>query len=319
MKVAHISDLHLTTFFKNSSLRQIKFLLRYILSQNPDHIVITGDLTDNADENDFLILRNLFKNYGILHTDRLSLVIGNHDIFGGVQTAEDIFTFPENCANVDYRKRVKSFYEYYIEAFDKCLYLSKENIFPFVKILDNVLITGVNSIAGYSKIKNPFASNGEISAEQFSELADILEQFGSYSKTKIILIHHHFNKQKINKEKSQLNIWQSIEKQTMKLRKKKRLINFFKMNNIDLILHGHLHESKEYYRKGVRFLNAGATIKANKEDELSVNFINIKPDEITTEIHKIKSSSQRIVNKNYIVLGKKEKDNNIVPEFEEIQ
>jgi len=53
MKIAHISDLHLNMFYKDSNLQKIKYLLKYAIAQKPDHIVITGDLTDNAGEKDF--------------------------------------------------------------------------------------------------------------------------------------------------------------------------------------------------------------------------------------------------------------------------
>ena len=94
MKIAHISDLHFSTFFKDSNLKSIKYLIKYILQTKADHIVITGDLTDNACSKDFEILRSLFRSYDILRGDRLSVVIGNHDIFGGLQTPEDILSFP---------------------------------------------------------------------------------------------------------------------------------------------------------------------------------------------------------------------------------
>ena len=66
-----------------------------------DHLVITGDLTHNADYEDLEILRNLFQEYGLLNSERLSLVIGNHDIFGGPQAAEEVFQFPEKCKQID--------------------------------------------------------------------------------------------------------------------------------------------------------------------------------------------------------------------------
>jgi len=48
MKIAHISDLHFSIFLKDSNLKNIKYLIKYILQTKADHIVITGDLTDNA-------------------------------------------------------------------------------------------------------------------------------------------------------------------------------------------------------------------------------------------------------------------------------
>ena len=87
--------------------------------------------------------------YGFINGDRLSIILGNHDIFGGVQKAEDIFTFPEKCNAVNYNKRVNNFLSYFPEAFSNCHYLSSKNYFPFAKKINNTLIIGLNSIARY--------------------------------------------------------------------------------------------------------------------------------------------------------------------------
>lgn len=286
MKIAHISDLHLNTFFKNSNLREIKYLLKYTLSEGIDHLVITGDLVDNASPKDLEILRNLFKKLGLLESDRMSLVIGNHDIFGGPQTPEDIFTFPEKCKNVHYANKVKEFGDYFSETFKNCIYKNEENIFPFVKMLDEVMIAGFNSIAEYSKLKNPFASNGEINFKQFQELSDIYRSYSKLVKHKLMLVHHHFNKIKVKKE-SYATVWRMMEKQTMKLRKKRKIIELFKYFGADLVLHGHLHEQREYVRKRLRFLNSGASIKNNFTDKLFVNFINLNSNGIIIDKHTV--------------------------------
>jgi len=73
----------------------------------------------------------------------------------------------------------------------------------------------------------------------------------------------------------------------MKLKKKKKLFQLFNLYKVDLVLHGHIHESNEYFRKGIRFLNAGASVLGAVPDELNVNFVNVKNSGIDTEIHKI--------------------------------
>jgi 3',5'-cyclic-AMP phosphodiesterase len=272
MKIIHLSDFHLSTFFRNSNLDKIEFLLQTVLKGEWDHIVITGDLTDNADPNDFAALRNIFDTYNLLDSKKLSLVIGNHDIFGGVQTAEDILIFPERCSLTDYDLKVCEFAEYFKETFNNCVYKS-ENIFPYAKIINDVLLIGTNTISRYSRLKNPFASNGEIDLKQFTEINDILELFGSIVKSKIILAHHHFNKIKAAIPGSTSGIWQNIEKQTMKLRKKKRLFNLFNKHQVDLVLHGHVHENKSYTRKEINFLNAGASVKGDGKKLVRINTI----------------------------------------------
>lgn len=287
MKIAHLSDLHFTTFFKKNNLEKIEYLLKYALRYKFDHLVISGDLTHNADPEDFEILRDLIKRYNLLSSDRLSLVIGNHDIFGGPQTAEDVFLFPEKCKLVDYDKKIKEFGDYFSEAFQYCSDINGDNYFPYVKKFHDVMIFGLNSIAKYSKMNNPFASNGKIYKDDYDFLATKLEKYYIEPAKKLIIIHHHFNKIKVVKNKSVSSFWQNIEKQTMKLKKKKNLFQLFKLYNIDLVLHGHIHESNEYFRKGIRFINAGASVLGPIPDELGINFINVQNSGIDTEIHKI--------------------------------
>jgi len=284
--IAHISDLHINSFYNDSNFKRVKFLLKYISEQKVDHLVITGDITDNASEKDLEMFRGLLKVYGFLSGEKLSIVIGNHDIFGGVQKAEDIFTFPEKCMSVNYEKSVDDFVHFFPEAFNNCIYLSSPGYFPFAKKLGDLLIVGLNSVSKYSKLSNTFGSNGEVTASKFGETVDLLKSLNDDINLRIVLIHHHFNKLKNNSKSTFGSIWSGIEKQTMKLRNKRRLFNLFKEFSIDLVLHGHVHESREYYRKGIRFINAGASVK-NEKHSLKINFLEINKGKINLRIDNI--------------------------------
>ena len=294
MKIIHISDLHLNSYYKNSRLEEINFILGFISREKFDHLIITGDLTDNADYKDFEILRNLFKKYDLLRGDRLSLMIGNHDIYGGITTPDDIFTFHQKCEKINYHLRLNEFYLHFFETFENCSY--RNDYFPYVKIFEDILILAVNSVMEYSKIKNPFASNGKISLNQYLEISDILEE-NSFLKRKVIFTHHHFNKIDSAETVGLQNVWRNIEKQTLKLKNKTRLFNLFKEHNIDLVLHGHYHKSCEYTRKGIRFLNAGATIIDNISNQVNLNYINIDRDSLTIEIKKIDMNNPETIRK----------------------
>ncbi len=286
MKIAHISDLHLNTLFTDSNLKKIKKLLSYINLQNPDHLVITGDLTDNADESDLRIIRKLLFKNNFLDGRRCSIIPGNHDIYGGPQKAEDLFTYPERCRKTDYSQTVSLFNNSLIELFDGCTYKSENNFYPFAKLIGEVLIIGTNSNAEYSRFRNPFASNGEIPLGQFNEITDILKKYRSSVDKVIILIHHHFHRLK-SRSSSIAGLWQNIEKQTMKLKNKKRLFILFNLYKVDIVLHGHIHRSDEYYRKGIRFLNGGASVKGISDKSARVNFLYINSNFIETELHKL--------------------------------
>ena len=286
MKIAHLSDIHFTTFFKSSVLYGFENLLRYCNKNEVDHLVITGDLVENPDQYDFELLRKVLKQSGFLSSDRLSLVIGNHDIFGGVLTVQDLFNFTRRCESIDYRRRVKEFYEYFPEAFSGCNYISPGNIFPYAKIIDDVLIIGLNSVAEYSKTKNVFASNGEINTRQMEELTKIFLMYKNY-KTKLVLIHHHFRENNTVGETRMGSVWKIIEKQTMKLRTKRKLLELFNNFKVDLVLHGHYHETTEYLSKGIRFLNAGGSFKNELKNQNQINLFNTHFSVLNIEIHKI--------------------------------
>jgi len=287
MKLAHLSDLHICMKNKPKNLSRTRRLIEYALNQDVDHFVITGDLTNNAEAKDFIALRKLFEEFDLLDAGKLTLVIGNHDIYGGVYLAEEILTFPARCEKTDFYQKVREFKNYFLEVFENSFTPIPGNIFPFAKLIDDVVLIGLNSITPYSLLKNPAASKGKIGREQQKQLIKILSQPAYQNKIKIILVHHHFNKKSQGAFEKHLTFLHSIERYAGKLRKKKRLMNLFDRFNINLILHGHLHESTEYIRKGLRFMNAGGAIDKNKPGKLKINLITISPDWIKTEIRTI--------------------------------
>ncbi|MFA3784067.1 metallophosphoesterase [Melioribacteraceae bacterium 4301-Me] len=265
MKIAHISDLHLSNTFKEKNRFITQRLIEDALENGAEHFVVTGDIADNAQESDFLIFREILEKYNLLRSERTSIVIGNHDIFGGVQTAEDVLNFPYRCLNTDYDKKVNEFVSIFKELFENTIHYSKNEFFPYIKELKNTILFGVNSVAEYSKIKNPFASCGKVTKKQYLILDELFEFFKKTDKKKILMIHHHFYKKSKKTSSSDNALWDKIESYTMKLRGKKKLFKLFLQNKIDLVLHGHSHEMCDYHRKGIRFLNAGASVEGKSE------------------------------------------------------
>jgi Icc protein len=293
MKIVHISDLHIDAVYKRTNYKKTMQLLGYAVDNGFDHMVISGDLTENAEKSAFQLVRRMLKRFGLLNPAKLSIVIGNHDIFGGVHLAEDILQFPKKCKSTDYNNKVSEFTSYFNETFEKTI-RGGQDIFPYAKEFDNAVIFGFNSISRYSVFKNPFASNGDIDEIQLSNFEKMLSsekltnRFGD--KIKIVISHHHFCKSLIG-DSSENTVWQKIEQQTMKLRNKKSIIKLFKKHNVQLVLHGHMHETAEYTRKGIKFLNAGGSILGNNPDEINLNYIYINPGGIQTEIQTVPLNS----------------------------
>jgi len=289
MKIVHISDLHINTEFKRENNEKANRILEYIVDSGFDHLIISGDITENADRNSMEYARKLLKKFNLLDADKLTVVIGNHDIFGGVNYAEDVIQFPKKCKNISYEDKVSQFEYYFRESFNNTFQPDKNNIFPFAKELGGILLVGINTIANYSLFNNPFASNGLVNKEQFNNIEKILNSNAFSNKTKIVIAHHHFIKNH-NDCSVDSSIWKRIEKQTMKLRNKRKLLKLFSTYDVKTVLHGHLHESNEYNRKGINFFNAGGATLGYKS-ELKINYINIISNEASFEMKSIPSCS----------------------------
>lgn len=299
MKIAHLSDLHLSSEYRPKNLFYTHKLIEYALDQKADHLAITGDLTHNSTSQDFDDLRQLLKKLGILNSPQVSLVIGNHDIFGGVHLAEDLLTFPDQAEKTDYQQKLHEFRYYFQETFDNNYQPQSGNIFPYAKIIENVAFIGVNSIAKYSKIKNLFASRGKLDKFQMQGLKKIFSHPDVRNKSKIVLIHHHFA---VAERKAKPTLLENLESHSMKLAKRKKIQHFFKKNEVKLVLHGHAHESNQYLKKGIRYLNAGGSIESDHLDYLHFNFINIQDEQVEVEIRKIpkkKFQSKKYINNHY--------------------
>jgi 3',5'-cyclic AMP phosphodiesterase CpdA len=282
--IAHIADLHLSGEHKRFTLRRARRLLDAVVLHNVDHVVVTGDIAADADRRDFEIARRLFKSRGLLDPNKLSVVIGNHDIFGGVHSADDILTFPKRCKNTNYRNKVEEFGEYFHEAFGKCFLGSTSSLFPYAKILGDLALVGINSVARYSKVKNPVGSNGEVDNAELKSVRHLLQASHLRTKKKVILIHHHFNKMPPLGSGTLNSVWAAVERQTMKLRGKKRLIELFRETGVLLVMHGHVHVNSDYERKGVRFVNGGGSILGSNAPGVVFNLVRFTGDAVSVRV-----------------------------------
>ncbi len=265
MRIAHISDLHLSSMHrKKRNYLKVKKIIELALENGAQHFVFTGDISDNSDEKDFKLFRNLLIKYNLLSSEKSSIVIGNHDIFGGPQTAQEVLSFPKKCMEMDYNQKIISFINHFRELFENTIRMHDELFFPYVKEIKNFLIVGFNSIDQYSRLKNPFASNGHIPKDHRKFVKMILSKGNFKNKTKIVLVHHHFYPKNISSHSSENTLWNRIENYTMKLRGKKKLLKLFTEKEVKIVFHGHSHEVREYSRENMAFVNAGGSIDNDK-------------------------------------------------------
>ena len=282
--IAHLSDLHLSPDYYPERSVQFRSLLSLCRQRQVDHIIITGDLTNQARENEFDHFRSILKEYGLLDSTKVTVVTGNHDIFGGPYFAEDVLTFPSLCRETDYEKRLEQFYEYTRETFATANFFSDNSFFPFLKIIGDIAVVGLNSVAEWHAVKNPLGSNGKITGEQFKNLRELFGSELLKSKHVLVAIHHHFSSNITEDTQSKLGkLWSAVESATLKLRKKKRLLKLFSNANVTSVLHGHVHYHGTYTKNGINFLNAGASIIPAKQSKQAFHFIKINGGRIEME------------------------------------
>ncbi|MFA6469167.1 MAG: metallophosphoesterase [Bacteroidota bacterium] len=282
--IAHLSDLHLSPFFYPERSLHFRSILSYCEQRNVDHIIITGDITHLAKENEFRHFRKILKEFSLLDSQKMTVINGNHDIFGGPYYAEDVLNFPSACRAVDYGQKMDQFFQYTKETFLSVRHLLKDNYFPFLKIIGDIAIVGINSVPEWHAVKNPLGSNGKVNRDQFENLKKLLKSGELDQKTIVIAIHHHFAEFNENSQMSSLErMWTAIESVTLKLRKKKRLIKLFSRANVAAVLHGHVHCHGTYIKHGLTFANAGATIVPAKHSHQAFHLFSVRAGGVTIE------------------------------------
>ncbi|MEO6694306.1 MAG: metallophosphoesterase [Ignavibacteria bacterium] len=273
-KIAHISDTHISYVDDNLHGTRLVELLKDIEDKKCDHVIITGDLAENPKATDFQYIREILFYYGLLDQNKMSVVPGNHDIFGGAEKGPEGILFSLTCKNINYEENLDNFIETFKETFPN------NNSYPFLKIINNIAIIGINSIDRWSEDTNPEGSNGKISGRDLSKLNKIL--FSEHLKDKIIivLIHHHLNKPVLHEDMPGHSLWLRIINWKMKLYGRKKLIRFFKKHKVNLILNGHTHINEIYKINELTVVNSSACLMPLTDDQIrKYNIISIPGDE----------------------------------------
>lgn len=285
MRIAHFSDPHINLKFHPQHLPRLRRAIEHALERmNADHIVITGDLTSNADIRDLRTIRRLFESLGILSPNKLTIVPGNHDIFGGPHLAEDVLVFPKHCRQTDYAEVVAIFQETFAELFTSTI-TATGAAYPFLKRVGQTCFLGINSVAEHSMLDNPVGSNGMIVKADRTAIEKLAKHHAwSTAGTRIVLMHHHLFRKKdvahlaIAGEVNRGDIAARIEQRTLKLHGKRRMLKLFSSVGVDMILHGHIHFTGSYSRHGLSCINsAGAVYPETRDHGFTYHLIDTTP------------------------------------------
>ena len=273
-RIAHLSDPHLSRQYYREHLKSLKILLRAILEEGIDHVVISGDIVSTADPDDYFLAREVFNRAGLLDSRRLTLVPGNHDVFGGPHRAADVLSFPRHIRGVDYRRHLALFKEAFAETFEGVHYVVPGVDYPFVKKVGPFSLIGLNSIPPWSIRDNLLGTNGSLSGEQ----VEALERLGAGTtfngSIPIVVIHHHFNNLTDNMPTN--GLWRRIEASTMRMKRRRRLLRSFSSLGVRYVLHGHIHRNEVYELQGITLLNGAGAVCDDPVEFLKYNLVSVQ-------------------------------------------
>ena len=281
-RIVHISDSHLSRQHYREHMKSMKLLLRSVLEAGCDHLIITGDIVSTAEPDDFYCARELLGSFGLLHPDKLTVIPGNHDIFGGPHRATEVPEFPKHIRTIDYVRNLRLFEEAFAETFVDVRQLRAGQLFPFVKTLGSVEIIGLNSIPPWSIWDNPFGSNGLVDEKQCDALAEWSKESPSPNGIRIVAMHHHFGT--VGDDNVQSKLWKRIESRTMRLRKRRRVLKHFDALNVRCVLHGHIHKNVVYEKNKIIFANAAGAVCDDPIRYLKYNKLEIAGSKVQATI-----------------------------------
>jgi len=206
----------------------VRAVAREIKRANVDHVVITGDLTNLALDQEFVAVRTLLETELALRPDQISAVPGNHDLYTRGAMRDQRFT--------------KYFHDYVASDLPELCADIPLGRFPFVKLRGPVAIIGLSSAVP----RPPLMASGELGKPQLEALKRILVHPEVQKRTPVILLHHPIHNPPSRMKTFVEGLWDAD-----------RLIAELSSLHRGLVLHGHLHARRQRAIGGM--MSIGAT------------------------------------------------------------
>ena len=192
-------------------------LLEDIHFAEPDHIVITGDLTHLGLPKEFLMAKKLLKSLG--PPSKVTVIPGNHDTY--VATA--------------WKQTFRLWSDYMASDADYQVFSGPEKnlriVFPTLRIREGIALIGVST----ARPTPPFFATGSIGKMQLKRLENILIETRRRGLLRVILIHHP--------------PIPGVDSRRKRLTDQDSFQRLIARHGADLILYGHTHHVSSGYLK----------------------------------------------------------------------
>ncbi|HNW59728.1 MAG TPA: metallophosphoesterase [bacterium] len=254
MRLAHLSDLHLGLSPERDALIVRRF--EELAALRPDHLVISGDLSQHGREAEWSALRTLLQQYGWYDPARLTVIPGNHDLFSfffeDFHSGSDLYAqwrrLPRTARGIyrygweEYHQDLERFHQAFAGFSRDHLTLQETGAapFPFIKLMqENVALIAIESNRLLPQLRsNTACSKGWIDLES---TARILGHPALQNRTRILLLHHHLMPERLVAQHKGRRF------ATMtRIVNRAELVELLGSFRIDLVLHGHYHEHEVY-------------------------------------------------------------------------
>jgi len=189
LHLAVLSDQHLDSKTAPASWELAKKAFRAVVSAKVDHAIVDGDLFDSSSAmlRDHTKVQRYLKRLGLWHRDRLTIVVGNHDIFHTPhrgtwrqRAAEFLKTATEDA---------QASYEAFTDWAGQLVHpgdrlAGEDDLYPIDKQLGHVRIWGVDTTSATTDR----SGNGYWRVEDDHLLRDA--DSGTESERRVLAIHH---------------------------------------------------------------------------------------------------------------------------------
>ena len=296
VRVAVFSDIHCGYFSRTESFsvpgakrEEIssadsnleKDLIRLLVQEKPDFLLIAGDLTSVGSPQEFYACEQEIKKIAGeigLPTNRIICCMGNHDIDFNVinlwkskdKLSEEILNYRKE----KYQHLASSISSFCLEHIKECQ-LEKKGPAPFSGVYEAEDFVAIVLNTSWLCGPNQEYSHGKLSLEQLDWFEKTLDKYISDDRKRIVLMHHHpFNYP-----------YPTIGADISQIEEGAEFVEVASKYRVDLVIHGHRHHPKvktEMCDVGypVTFFCAGslavnANHRANGEIPNTIHFIDI--------------------------------------------
>lgn len=188
-------------------------LVADIKAAKPDHVAITGDLTNISLPQEFAAAAAWLQEFGT--AENVSVIPGNHDAYIALPFEQSLGLWRANMAGL-------------VPGGDGSLGAAERPVaavddFPYVRQRGPVALIGASTAIP----TRPFSAVGELGQAQLDKLSGILEKLGQAGLFRVLMIHHPPYTDPGGARKS--------------LRDRKALRQVLEQKGVELVLHGHTH------------------------------------------------------------------------------